>query len=344
MPPFKVTIVYLDNDVKDVARFKRLIESQPQISVFEPEVVHVSRLNQARQWLNEHSLEFETSDSVVICCFDPSAGGIDPQASHLAVDALAGTGLPKDCIIALPDPSQAALVWEVLGSKLDNSQIINKQDALTRINGSYNGAAKALAEILGAALAKRTSNGERALQFSVMKLEGEFQLLKSEIDRRIGSLDYKLEDRILKSLSTKIEHIQEKLNVIEHTLFPAQDLTGNPSVITLLTSLQQQAAANAKDINKLDKDIGSLADLCRSRRQTDNQSVEALQADIEGIFDQLQDLASATQQRHELAIKKADFLYGTGGRIILAVALLILGVIATFVAPDLIELIGDVLE
>ena len=343
MPPFKVTILYLDSDARDVARFKRLIESQPQISVFEPEVVHVSRLNQARQWLNEHSLEFEAADSVVVCCFDPSAGGIDPKASHLAVDALAKTGLPKDCIIALPDPSQAALVWEVLGSKLGDNQIINKQDALDRKNGSYNGAAKALAEILGAALAKRTSNGERALQFSVMKLEGEFQLLKSEIDKRVGSLQ-NTEDRVIRELESKVEQIQTKLNIVEHTLFPAQDLTGNPSVVTLLSSLQQQVSANARDIEKLDKDIGSLADLCRSRRYSDGETIEELQSEIESIRYQLEEVCEASHEKHELAIKKADFLYSTGGKIILAVALLLLGVIATFVAPELLELISEILK
>ena len=333
---FKITILYLDTSDDDARRFATLIKQQPQLSVFDPEFIVFDHLKDVAHWVRVHRPQ--QNDAVTICCFDPSSPGIDPNASHAAVDTLVRAGLPEDCIIALPDPNQADLVWQVLRSRLDEENVLSKEDVLR------NGQIVALAELVGAALAKRTSSGRRSLEFSVMRIEGDLKLLKLEVDSRIEEFKYRIEEQIAAKLSRDVEDLQSRLHTLEHTIFPARDLTGNPSLVTMVTSNRQMGAVNAKEIGKLDRDIGSLAEATKRRREADLEILKELDTCLKALEETVEQLLSQKHESLQLKLKRTDIIYTTGGKIILVACLVGLGIIVALVAPELLDLLDKAIQ
>ncbi|MGB3200011.1 MAG: hypothetical protein WBA99_03860 [Nodosilinea sp.] len=209
---------------------------------------------------------------------------------------------------------------------MEDKQVLSKQDLLQGEQFT------ALAKLMGDAMSRRTSDGRRTLEFSVMRLEASLEGLRRDVQKDLQGFDYRLEKGVVERLSIGLEAIEKRLNVLEYTIFPAKDLTGNPSVVTMVTSLRQGVASSARQISELNEDIGKLADLTRSRQ-------DAFAKELEVVQDALVELKEAKAEDHELRLRRVDFFYSTGGKIVIAIAAVVLGLVVVQLAPELIDLL-----
>ncbi len=334
-PIFDITILYIDKNEEDRQKFRLLVTKQPEFSVFRPKLLLLSHLGQALKWAQENP--FKDTDAVTLVCFDPSAGGIDPSASHAAVERLIKAGYSRDCIVALPEPG-SKVVWQVLQNRLSTDHILSKPAVFDGDQVS------AIAGIISSALSKRTSGGDKNIQLSLMRVEADLKVLESKLDARTEEFRFKVEETILKVINRRIEQSEARLDTLEHSIFPSKDLTGNPSLVTMAMGNRQMSAANAKAIDKLDRDIGDLAELTKSRREEDLARINALRQDIESLRHLVGDLASQKGQAFELRLKRSEFVYSTSSKIILAIALIGLGFLVSRLAPELLDALTKILS
>lgn len=334
-PNFKICVLYIDAKKEDARLFFNGLKRSGDLAPFNPQYIHSKSLKGALQWLAENPPDL--SDAVTVAVFDPAVPGVDPNASHIAVQKLKAAGLPADCIVALPDPTQTKLVWTVLRGQLDDGHVFDKDDVLR------NGGSRAIATLIEGALAKRTSNGERALQFAVLNLENNLRRTQDDIKR----LEEKLVGGSLLQIKEQVGELKKRVDTLNFSIFPSHDMTGNPSILSMVQTSRQSIASLLKDTEKLDQDIGALAKTSRDRLESVQS---ALQDQLDQVMDKvakLQDLmeklTQGNEQRFALRIENVrsrnQFLMKFGAIAAAVAALLILGT----QTPEVIELINNLL-
>jgi hypothetical protein len=301
----------------------------------------------------------------VIVCFDPSAKGIedDPARIVRAFDVL---NVERESLVAIPSPEDSQGVWAALKRSLNTEQIISKE---TIGRKSPIPEDLPLAAVVDQVMSRRTA-GTQAIQYELLTLSGKIGFLETQGTARFEVLESRLSAH-QKAISEDVDELKSAIAKLNYSIFPRQDLSGQPTLVTMLQDSRGGIASLMKDVGKiydtLDKlngDIGAVAQLSKQRLgdlrvESDERVTELLERlqELRGLMDdqatqQAQKNLELAQQIGQLQdnkemwaqVKKEGLsnLFKMGSYMVLILLGIAIVLVLGFVAPDLLQFAIDV--
>jgi hypothetical protein len=339
---FLITLIYVDSDPEDTdaKQFALSIRKHPTINIYEPKIFHFRDIGRAINWINKNPPP--EADGAYVVCWDVTELSLTSAEIDINIKTLYGLGVGRDCVIAMASSQQTDLLWTVLREKLGADQVINRQDAIRGIVETTIG------ESIASNLSQKASGPDKVMQLTLLNMEGQINTARADVEK----LDRRIRRQVDANLPKKLEEVaaemSRRLEAIETTIFPARDLSGAPSILTLLHSLRQMVASHAKELEVLDQDIGKLADITEARQTNLEKTVKELSESTKDAIAQtlkkIETINAAVDHKQQLKLVRNSFFYSSLGRVLTisgAVASLVL--IARF-APDAAHLLGEIIK
>lgn len=334
---FKLNILYVDQDEEDAKRFAGQVRKRSALQVYSPQVYHCKTVSKAAHWLKSHPDKL--MEGTMLVCWDTNFPGATEHMIDLGISELVALGVDPECIVAMPSANQTDLLWSVVKNKLGDDHVVEKQDLIHR------GIDKSLVNAAHNAFSKRSfSNYQSMMMLQSSIFKGELKVLEQRIDNMRDLLKRELSNKVIE----KIDDALRRIDVLEHSIFPARDLTGAPSIVTLVQSHQQLVASNSRDIELMDRqierlnnDIGELASLTKSRHygieQELGDQIKVVESKVVDLTNALDNLKQSFNAKKEVMLQRESYVLQYTGKLFLFAggAVIFLGVGA--VAPELID-------